>query len=73
MISFLKDRLKAYVYGEDTINLDYKTANLPDNLSKDDINFLNTRGNVRLCNQNVLTPREEEERINEVLAFNFGK
>ncbi len=73
MLAFLKNRLKSHVHSEDTINVDYKSARLPVDLSEKDINFSKTRASVRLSNQNVLTPKEEEERVSEVLAFNFGK
>jgi hypothetical protein len=73
MLPFLKNRLRSYIHKDDVVNADYKSFVLPDDLDLDDIEFFKVRGNVRLCDQNVLTPKEETKMLDEVLSFDFGK
>ncbi len=73
MNSFLKKRLSAYLQNKDVVTSDFKTSVLSNNLGVEGIDFCNTRGNVRLMEQNVLTPAEQDKMLEEVLAYDFSK
>lgn len=73
MAPFLKSRLDQYVNNNNIMTTDFKTSTLSKDISEKDINFTNVRGSVRLINRNVLTPNDESNMIDAILAFNFGR
>jgi hypothetical protein len=55
------------------MNSNYRSSVLADDLGLNMIDFSKSRGAVRLINQNVLTPADENRMLNEILAYDFEK
>jgi hypothetical protein len=73
MNKFISKRIIKLINSKDVVGSNFKTSVLPDDLSVSTIDFYKSRGSVRLVNQNVLTPAEENNLIDEILAFDFER
>jgi hypothetical protein len=73
MNSFIANRIHNLANSSDIMNTNYKSSVLSDDLDIEHIDFLKSRGSVRLINQNVLTPAEEKKMVDEILAYDFEK
>lgn len=69
MIQFLKNRIQNLEYS----HWGYKYSTLSNTMDTDDIDFTNVRGNVNLSRHNVLTPKEINCQIDEIISFNFNR
>lgn len=73
MNSFIFSRITKILNSSDIINSNYRSSVLADDLGLNMIDFSKSRGAVRLINQNVLTPADENRMLNEILAYDFEK
>lgn len=73
MNSFITNRIQKIVNSSDIMNSNYRSSVLSADLDKGNIEFLKSRGSVRLINQNVLTPAEVNRMVDEILAYDFEK
>ena len=73
MNNFIISRIQKIVHSSDIMNLNYKSSVLSEDLELNMIDFSKSRGAVRLINQNVLTPADENRMIDEILAYDFEK
>jgi hypothetical protein len=73
MNSFIINRIQKLANSSDILNSNYRSSILSDDLDLNMIDFSKSRGSVRLVNQNVLTPAEENKMIDEILAYDFEK
>jgi len=73
MNSFIIHRIEKILNSSDIMNSNYRSSVLPDDLDLSKIDFSKSRGAVRLINQNVLTPADENRMMDEILAYDFEK
>lgn len=73
MNSFIFNRITKILKSSDIVNTNYRSSVLADDLGINMIDFSKSRGAVRLINQNVLTPADENKMLNEILAYDFEK
>lgn len=73
MNSYLKNKLRTLSGIQDISTLDFKTKKLNSDMNIKNIDFLNSRGSVRIVNQMVLTPAKQNSMRLNVLALNFEK